>query len=64
MWPNPQVPEDLITFTEETLNGKLIFLCSVFHRNHVYWDVVSTAEELPSSSYPSRLPSKVPRRAF
>ena len=23
MWPNPQVPADLVKFTEETLNGKL-----------------------------------------
>ena len=22
MWPNPQVPAELVTFTEETLNGK------------------------------------------
>ena len=29
MWPNPQIPADLITFTEEILNGKLHFLCSV-----------------------------------
>ena len=28
MWPNPQIPADLITFTEEILNGKLHFLCS------------------------------------
>ena len=28
MWPNPQFPTDLVTFTEETLNGKLHFLCS------------------------------------
>ena len=28
MWPNPQFPADLVTFTEETLNGKLHFLCS------------------------------------
>ena len=26
--PNPQFPEDLVTFTEEILNGKLHFLCS------------------------------------
>ena len=25
MWPNPQFPADLITFTEEILNGKLHF---------------------------------------
>ena len=26
MWPNPQFPEDLVTFTEEILNGKFHFL--------------------------------------
>ena len=30
MWPNPQFLADLVTFTEEILNGKLCFLCSVF----------------------------------
>ena len=28
MRPNPQETEDLVTFTEEILNGKLHFLCS------------------------------------
>ena len=28
MLPNPQFPADLVTFTEEILNGKLHFLCS------------------------------------
>ena len=28
MLPNPQFPADLVTFTEEPLNGKLYFLCS------------------------------------
>ena len=28
MRPNPQFPADLVTFTEEILNGKLPFLCS------------------------------------
>ena len=28
MWPNPQKTADLVTFTEEILNGKLDFLCS------------------------------------
>ena len=32
MSPNPQKTEDLVTFTEETLNGKLDFLRGV----HVY----------------------------
>ena len=30
MWPNPQETADLVTFTEEILNGKLHFLCAVF----------------------------------
>ena len=29
MWPNPQEPAGLVTFTEEILNGKLQFLYSV-----------------------------------
>ena len=29
MWPNSQKTADLVTFTEEVLNGKLYFLCSV-----------------------------------
>ena len=29
MWPNQQETEDLVTFTEEILKGKLHFLCSV-----------------------------------
>ena len=28
MRENPQFPADLVTFTEEVLNGKLHFLCS------------------------------------
>ena len=28
MWPNPQESADLVTFTEEILNGKVHFLCS------------------------------------
>ena len=28
MWPNPQFPADLITLSEEILNGKLYFLYS------------------------------------
>ena len=31
MSPNPQVPADLVTFTEEMLNRKLHFLCSAIY---------------------------------
>ena len=30
MLPNPQETVDLVTFTEEILNGNLHFLCSVY----------------------------------
>ena len=35
MWLNPQFPAYLVTFTEEILNGKLHFLCSVnyYHKD-------------------------------
>ena len=29
MWTNPQNPVDLVIFTEDILNGKLHFLCSI-----------------------------------
>ena len=29
MWPTPQETADLVTFTEEILNGKLHFFCNV-----------------------------------
>ena len=30
MWPNPQETEDLATFAEETLNGKLHFFAVIW----------------------------------
>ena len=33
MWPNPQETADLVTFTEESLDGKLHFLCTVYWRS-------------------------------
>ena len=33
MWPNPQFPTDLVTFTEGILNGKLHFLYSDNHED-------------------------------
>ena len=38
MWPNPQETVDLVTFTEEILNGKLHTLCSVMEEpNNLLW---------------------------
>ena len=33
MWPNHQETADLVTFTEEILNGKLHFLCGDRNEN-------------------------------
>ena len=35
MWPYPQFAVDLVTFTEEILNKKLHFLCSVWRVQNV-----------------------------
>ena len=38
MWPNPQFTTDLVTITEEILNGKLHFLCSDTHSvRSIFW---------------------------
>ena len=34
MWSNRQKTADLVTFTAEILNGKLHFLCSVYHKRY------------------------------
>ena len=42
MWPNPQFPADLVTFTEEILNVKLYFLYSVrldSYQDLSYWQL-------------------------
>ena len=38
MWPNPQETADLVTFTEEILNGKLHF-CAVYKEKKTVEDV-------------------------
>ena len=50
MWPNPQETEDLVTFTEEILNGKLHFLRSVsFDEDRRYKTII--VHRLPISAY-------------
>ena len=45
MWPNPQFPTDLVTFTEEIFNGKLHFLYSDINEviKKLYADVLHVA---------------------
>ena len=39
MWPNPQETVDLVTLTEEILNGKIHFFgVVVFHRGVMIYD--------------------------
>ena len=45
MWANLQFPADLVTFTEEILNRKLNFLCSVWMNLQEYWKLVFGIEE-------------------
>ena len=43
MWPNVQFPTDLVTFTEEILNGKLNFFvkCVIGHYSASDYSVVN-----------------------
>ena len=36
MWPNPQETADLVTFTEEILNGQLYFFSAVLYIDNFY----------------------------
>ena len=42
MWPHPQEIADLVKFTEEILNGKLNFLCSVISEKDGYLTTFKT----------------------
>ena len=44
MGPNPQFPANLVTFTEEILNGKLHFLCSESHTKSSKWSLTLDGE--------------------
>ena len=58
MWPNPQETADLVTFTEEIYNGKLI-ICAVsssFHK--VYWP--ENARKLEYTVFSKAVTKKAP----
>ena len=48
MWPNPQLAASLVTFTEEIVNGKLHFLCSVLKITaalvHIRWGIIDKSK--------------------
>ena len=64
MWPNPQETVDLVTYTEEILNGKLHCLCSVVicydrwvlsqgHKNYLkdFFTFFAVGEQFLQSAY-------------
>ena len=46
MWSDPRFSEDLVTFTEEILNGKLHFLSSVSEVNYSATNKILEGKEL------------------
>ena len=49
MWPDPQETADLVIFTEESLNGKLHFLCSVL-LSKVHSEMIPSNEDKNESA--------------
>ena len=41
MWPNPQKTADLVTFTEEVLNGNLHFLCGGEVNSNIFKKIIA-----------------------
>ena len=48
MWPNSQETADLVTFTEEIVNGKLLFLCIkiIFESFWKYYEYVGVYDSI------------------
>ena len=44
MWPNPQFPADLVSFTEEILNGKTSFFLQWTFRMKTYSVILMSLE--------------------
>ena len=53
MWPNPQFPADLVTFTEEILNEKLYFLCSGISKEY-FINIIKSVKILLNHNYNQR----------
>ena len=44
MWPNPKVTTDLVTYTEEIINGNLHFLCSEIDQYDLSYFILKRAD--------------------
>ena len=67
MWPNPQFPADLVTFTEEIFDRKLFFCAVKFKHNSIKssnidsWNVPKYVS-LSCKNFP--IPQKQPPKVF
>ena len=43
MWPNPQFSADLVTFTEEIINGKPHFCAVIFDISQKVWRTIKVS---------------------
>ena len=63
MWPNPQFPADLVTYTEEIHNGKLHFSCSfILYPPSIYLFKVNNENTRAVCKICSKLTIKTPER--
>ena len=64
MWPDSHETEtvDLVTFTKETLNGKLYFLCSAFTAGWLKFGLLN--EDLAARFFVSKPASSNVRNKF
>ena len=51
MWPNPQFPADLVSFTEEIRNGKLHILRSVKAVDERFFDIIAVSKQQYSETH-------------
>ena len=59
MWPNPQIPADLLTFTEEILNGKLRVFFVVEEVMLPHWSLLSNTILLSLKPYQNVIETNV-----
>ena len=46
MWPNPQFTADLLTFTEEILNRKVIFCAVIAAGFYIFYHICSDLDQI------------------
>ena len=64
MWPNPQFPADLVTYTEEIHNGKLHFSCSfILYPASIYLFKVNNENTRAVCKICPKLTIKTPERS-